>query len=242
VCEDRPAEEPRMAKPEILNSELTTAHLSDGCVRVRTQLRCAALHPIVAGSRFAGPVRPVKHYGSVDVFLEAIDSAPPGEVLVVDNEGRRDEGCIGDLIALEAANAGFLGIVIWGCHRDTADIRGIGLPVFSLGAMAAGPTRLEPRGDDTFTSARIGGFSVSQADVVVADDDGVLFIREAELPEIVRAGNRIREVERAQAERARAGQTLREQLGFAEFLRRRNADSNLTFRRHLQNIGGAIEE
>lgn len=231
-----------MAKLEFPTGELTTAHLADACMRVGVSLRCAALYPVAAGSRLAGPVRPVKHHGSVDVFLEAIDSALPGDVLVVDNGGRRDEGCIGDLIALEAANAGFSGVVIWGCHRDTAEIRAIGLPVFSLAAIAAGPTQLEARGPETFSSARVGGFSVSAADVVVADDDGVVFFPKGQLSEIVRAGSKIRDVERVQAERARTGIPLRKQLHFAEFINQRDSDPNLTFRRHLKNIGGAVEE
>ena len=45
---------------------------------------------------------PARHYGSVDVFLEALSSAGPGDVLVIDNGGRTDEACIGDLVALEA--------------------------------------------------------------------------------------------------------------------------------------------
>ena len=36
------------------------------------------------------------------MFLEAIDSSAPGEVLVDDNGGRVDEACVGDLVALEA--------------------------------------------------------------------------------------------------------------------------------------------
>jgi regulator of RNase E activity RraA len=41
-------------------------------------------------------------------------------VLVVDNGGRLDEACAGDLVALEAQAAGLEGLVIWGLHRDTA--------------------------------------------------------------------------------------------------------------------------
>jgi regulator of RNase E activity RraA len=59
-------------------------------------------------------------------------------VLVVDNGGLLDEACVGDLVALEAHAAGMEGMVIWGLHRDTADIRAIGLPVFSLGAIPTG--------------------------------------------------------------------------------------------------------
>jgi regulator of RNase E activity RraA len=40
--------------------------------------------------------------------------------------------------------AGVEGMVIWGLHRDTADIRAIGLPVFSLGAIPLAPSGLTP--------------------------------------------------------------------------------------------------
>jgi regulator of RNase E activity RraA len=104
-------------------------------------VRCAPalLRAVVPGSRLAGRVCPARHAGSVDAFLEAFETAAPGDVLVVDNSGRMDESCAGDLVALEAQAASMEGIVIWGLHRDTADIRAIGLPVFSLGAIPTGP-------------------------------------------------------------------------------------------------------
>ena len=55
---------------------------------------------------------PARHFGSVDVFLEAMQTAKPGEVLVIDNGGRLDEGCIGDLTALEAEHCGLSGIIV----------------------------------------------------------------------------------------------------------------------------------
>ena len=175
-------------------------------------------------------------------FLEAIDRAVPGSILVVDNAGRRDEACIGDLVTLEAARAGLGGIVIWGCHRDTVEIRSLGLPLFSLGAFAAGPTRLDPRTEDAFSSATIGDFSVSAADIVVADDDGALFIPTAVIADVVQKGERIRDAERLQAERANAGTSLRAQLGLADYIAKRSVDSEITFRQHLRAISGAIEE
>jgi 4-hydroxy-4-methyl-2-oxoglutarate aldolase len=66
-----------------------------------------------------GPARHARHAGSIDVFLEALELARPGDVLVVDNGGREDESCVGDLVALEVQRAGLAGIVIWGLHRDT---------------------------------------------------------------------------------------------------------------------------
>ena len=71
-------------------------------------------------------------------------------MLVIDNDGRLDEGCIGDLVALECAAAGIAAVVVWGLHRDTAELRRIGLPVFSLGTLSAGPRREDPRPADAF--------------------------------------------------------------------------------------------
>jgi regulator of RNase E activity RraA len=110
---------------------LTTAHVADACMRARVPVRCACalLRAVLPGSRLAGRACPARHAGSVDAFLEAFETAAPGDVLVVDNGGRLDEASAGDLVALEAQAAGMEGMVIWGLHRDTADIRAIGLPV-----------------------------------------------------------------------------------------------------------------
>jgi regulator of RNase E activity RraA len=88
--------------------DLTTAHVADACLRVGVPVRTVSLTAVDSG-RFAGRVLPAQHVGSVDVFLEAFESAEPGDVLVVDNGGRRDEACVGDLVALEAQAAGIAG-------------------------------------------------------------------------------------------------------------------------------------
>lgn len=67
------------------------------------------------------------------MFLEALEESEAGDMLVVDNDGRLDEGCIGDLVAREVQGAGLAGIVIWGRHRGSCELAEIGLPLFSLG-------------------------------------------------------------------------------------------------------------
>ena len=221
---------------------LTTAHLADACLRARVPLRCAPLHAVTPGSRVAGRVTPARHVGSVDIFLEVLEGAGPGDVLVVDNGGRLDEACVGDLVVLETQAAALAGIVIWGLHRDTADIRAIGLPVFSLGAIPAGPQRLDARPPDALASAAAGECTVTGADLVLGDDDGVLFVPAARAAELFTIAEAIRDTERRQADQIRAGVPLRRQLQFDRYLARREQTPSLSFRDHLRAVGGAIEE
>ena len=198
--------------------------------------------PVAAGAKIAGRALPARHYGSVDVFLEAFGAARPGDVLVVDNAGRTDEACVGDLTVLEALTVGIAALVVWGVHRDTPELREIGLPLFSYGTYPGGPLRLDPQEPEALSSVRFGEHVITSDDIVFADDDGVIFVPAERVDEVVDAARAIWQVEREQASRIAAGDTLRAQTSFDEYLTRRANDSAYTFRQHLRQIGGAIEE
>lgn len=192
--------------------------------------------------RVAGRVLPARHRGSVDVFLEVIKTALPGDVMVIDNEARTDESCIGDLTVLEAKSSGLAGLVVRGYHRDTNELVHIGFPVFSYGAYPAGPRRLDKRQPQDLSSARWDDFTVDSNDVVFADDDGVLFVSSSLIERVLEAARAIWEVERRQAENIQAGKKLSEQLDFESYLTKRDSDPSYTLRRHLRERGGAVEE
>jgi regulator of RNase E activity RraA len=223
---------------------VSAANAADACVRLDLPVRFAPplLRPVVPGSRMAGRALPARHSGSVDIFLEAFERAEPGDVLIADNGGRLDEACIGDLVVHEARAAGLSGVVIWGLHRDTADIQAIGLPVFSLGSVPAGPVRADPRREDALAKAIMGNWTLTPDDLVIADSDGALFVPADRAGDVLELAESIRDTERAQAERVVLGVTLRAQLNFGQYLERRAQAPSLTFRDHLRSIGGAIEE
>jgi regulator of RNase E activity RraA len=225
-------------------AELSTPLIADAALRLKIPLRISppGIRPVTPNQRLAGPALPVRHFGSVDVFLEAMLGARPGQVLVIDNGGRLDEGCIGDLIALEAENFGLAGIIVWGAHRDTPELRRIGLPIFSYGTCPCGPQRLDPRDPSALRSAQFGDFLVERGDIVFADDDGCLFTAAERIDDLLQVAREIWQRERRQAEAIKSGHSLREQLEFARYLEKRAGDPSYTFRDHLRKISGAIEE
>lgn len=222
---------------------LPAAAVVDALVRLGLPVRLAPafVRRAFPGEPISGPAVPVRHFGSVDVFLEAYETAPSGGVLVIDNEGRDDEACIGDLTVGEARLAGIAGIVVWGLHRDSAALPSIGLPVWSMGTLPAGPRTARPKDGDPFAGARVGECLVTRDDVVVADDDGVAFVESADWPVVEAEAARIVADEGRQADLIAGGTTLRSQLDFAGYLARRASDPGYALRRHLQERGGAIE-
>ena len=224
-------------------SELSTPLITDACMRLGVFMRVApiGIKPLVAGWKMAGRVLPVRHSGSVDIFLEAMANAEAGDILTIDNAARRHEGCIGDLTVLEAEAMGLGGVAVWGYHRDTSQLIEIGFPVFSYGSYPAGPKRAYPRGSDALTTARFGDFKLTSDDVVLGDDDGVVFALLQDIERIISLARKIAETEVRQAENIKKGKTLSQQFKFDDYLKKRSKNPDYTFREYLKEIGGAIE-
>ncbi|MFT2015275.1 RraA family protein [Streptomyces sp. 796.1] len=215
-----------------------TAALWDAGIRLGRRLRLPPLplRPVSLGMRLAGPLFRVRHTEGVVSIFEGLDAAREGDVLFIDNEARVDEACVGDLVAIEARLAGMAGLVVWGCHRDTDELAAIGLPVFSLGPCPSSPTQ-HPAVEDAAEQL----FPFEAGDIAVGDSDGLVVVPAKAYSEVVDVARVIAEAEQRQADEARRGLSLREQLGWAEFKKRRQADSSYTFRAHLAREGGALE-
>lgn len=225
-------------------TELSTALVADACVRLGLPLRVApgGLRSVLPDARIAGRVAPARHFGSVDIFIEAMSIASPGDALVIDNQGRLDEACIGDLTVLEARAWGLAGIIVWGLHRDTAELRQISFPVFSYGACPAGPLRLHPQQGQPLKEINFGDLQISGRDYVFADEDGAIFLPAERTAEVLAIARRIWETERQQAAAIDSGRRLYDQLKFQDYLAQRKANPAYTFRQYLRTLGGAIEE
>jgi len=87
----------------------------------------------------------------------------------------------------------------------------------------------------------VGTHDVTRGDVVVADANGVLFLPEDRLDDIVAAATAVRDTERQHVEAMETGRSFRAQVRFGEYLSRRARDAGYRFRQHLEDIQAAGE-
>jgi regulator of RNase E activity RraA len=73
----------------------------------------------------------------------------------------------------------------------------------------------------------VGEWVVGREDVALGDDDGVLFVPAAGAGDLFTLAERIRDIERRQAERIRAGVSLGSQLQFDSSLALPSANGRL---------------
>ena len=83
--------------------------------------------------------------------------------------------------------------------------------------------------------------TLEMADFVVADANGVIFLPEDRLGDIIAAAIAYRETEGRQLEALRAGRSYRSQVRFDDYLARRHKDGGYGFRQHLKDIEAAGE-
>lgn len=135
------------------------------------------------GGEQAGTLGQPEPFG---LMFHALDGLRPGEVYVA--AGASPSYALwGGLMSTRALALGAAGAVLGGFHRDTREILGLGLPVFSAGSYAQ-DQRLRGRVVDFRCRVAFGnGAVVAPGDLVVGDLNGVLAIPAAHVDGIVAA-------------------------------------------------------
>ena len=126
-------------------------------------------------SHFAGPIVSIKCFEDNSRIKECAESPGNGRVMVVDAGGSRRCAVLGDMIAEQARDNGWRGIIVNGCVRDVAVLRS--LENFGVMALGSLPRKSTRRGEGQVDlPIRLGNVEVQTGDYVVADDDGLLFL------------------------------------------------------------------
>ncbi|BDZ40651.1 ribonuclease E activity regulator RraA [Microbacterium suwonense] len=126
-------------------------------------------------ARFEGPIRTIRCFQDNALVKQVLAAPGEGSVLVVDGAGSLETALMGDLIAQSAVDAGWAGVVIHGCVRDSAALAGMPLGVKALGT---NPRKSAKTGaGELDVPVEFGGVLFRPGAGLHADEDGVLVER-----------------------------------------------------------------
>jgi len=195
----------RRVSPEMVEKfkVIPAAAISDSMSRLAAG--GADLRPMHAGGTvLAGPAFTVKTRPGDNLFVhKAIDTAKPGDIIVVDAGGELTNAIVGEMMLTHAETRGLGGVVIYGAIRDSGHVKNHPFPVFAAGVTHRGPYHDGP--GEVNVPIAINGMVIQPGDLMIGDDDGLLCIPYDEVEMVYAEAAKRLEGENAQRVRVRTG-------------------------------------
>lgn len=155
--------------------DMPVANIDDNMGRIAAV--DAAIAPVGYKGQLLGTAFTLKVPQGDNLMLHAaMDMAKPGDVIIIDAGGFEDRAIFGELMATYCKSRGIKGIVCDGAIRDQGGLATMeDFQVYARSATPNGPYKNGP--GEINVPVVIGGKIVYPGDIVVGDDDGVVFIR-----------------------------------------------------------------
>jgi 4-hydroxy-4-methyl-2-oxoglutarate aldolase len=179
------------------------------------------LKSISQGSMLCGPaVTVVCPAGDNLMIHAAIEVCQPGDVLVITTIGESIAGMIGELIVTALMKRKVQGVIIDAGIRDVAKLREFGFPVWSRAIYSQGTTK--NRGGWVNAPAVCGEVSIHPGDLIMADDDGVVVVKQEDFQSTLEASTRRLAKEEQTKEKIARGEISIDFYGLRETLKQEN--------------------
>ena len=204
------------AETRQLLTRVSTPNISDAMHRKGAMYGLFSVNP---GLKMVGPAVTVQTFeGDWAKTVEAIDTAQPGDVIVIYNGGSDRVAPWGELATLSCLNKGVSGVVIDGAVRDIDDIRRLEFPVFTRAVV---PNAGEPKGfGEINAEISCAGQTVRPGDYIVGDDNGVVVVPKERTYEIARRSVEVEKNESRIRDEITRGSTLSKVLRLEKWEKR----------------------
>jgi len=200
-------------------ARLDTCAISDALDKLGLKGVASGIHRVATDNRISGRVvtaklepddgRPAasRHLGTT-----AIETAQPGDVIVMEQRTGIVAAAWGGNLSLAAQLRGVAGTIVEGPARDVDEAHGYGYPVF---ARSRTPHTARGRIVEVGTNVPIvvGDIAVSPGDYVVADGTGVVFVRATDIDAVLTAADAVVARERAMVAALREGTPVTQVMG-----------------------------
>ena len=199
-------------------SNLDSCAITDALDKLGLPGSVTGIHRFTTENRIAGRVLTVKldraegRSNTRHLCTTAIDSAQPGEIIVVEQRTGIDAASWGGNLAIGAKMRKVAGVIVEGPARDIDDCRRLDFPVF-----ARTHTARTARGRIVEVATNepilVGDVKVSPGDYVVADGSGVVFVAHSEIERVLETAEGIMAREEAMAQALRDGTPIGQVMG-----------------------------
>lgn len=171
-----------------------------------------------------GPVLTVRIPPNDSVMVhKATELARPGDVIAVDMQGHTEHAPWGEMTTRGAIQSGAEAAIIDGAITDSRDICELEFPVYAQGRSAR-TTRLYGHGGDINVPIQIGGATVRPGDIVMANEDGILFVPPQKADIAIEIGTQALEAEEEALAHIEAGKSIPEITAANDLIERMGED------------------
>lgn len=162
---------------------------------------------VAAGSAAVRGGEVPRHLGT-----KAIESADPGDIVVVEQRTGIEAAGWGGILSLSAKLRSIAGVICDGPVRDVDEARQLDFPLY---ARSATPFTARGRIAESASGGpvNIGPVEVLAGDYVIADASGVVFISVTDIERVLETAEAISQREAAMAEAVRSGEPVDQVMG-----------------------------